>query len=605
MLQKFKFIFIVLIFLKAPYLWGFSNSRTEAYLSQAESKNLAENKGWLRLGHYQKNFLGQWQSIIRGSFFLAPNGHKKPQAELQETLKQFFKPGSEESHAQCRFLARREWIKKNLPIHPDDLLPCTESINWIKNLDATGVSLIFASADTSSASSIYGHTFLKVQRSHNEQDRDLLNYGINYAALATDNEGVLYAIKGLFGYYKGGYTMLPYHEKLREYVNLDGRDIWEYDLNLTQAQVNQLIYHLVELKDSWSPYYFTWNNCSYQLLSLLDVANESLNLADQLKYFVIPLDAVKVVSRSSGLVRHKNLRPSLKKDFSAHYTQLSTKQKQSIKKTIETDSPPIISGFSKHEQIEVLDAAMKFYALKGYQEGKTYQDQKHKLFYTRAQLGLAPTAEPPKADSPDGSHDSSAIYLGAGKSENSNFASFKIRTAFHDLVSPDNGLFEFSQNEILSADLRYYSDQPRLDLQKLTILSLLTSLPTYELEQPLSWKIQVYTEPKLSPHLQTGFGYSLDLTKWTNTRLIGLISAQLDASRVGIGPDLFFVHRQQGDFSIMLNYRGSWNNEDYKSIWNTQIGIPLSQQLELRVEHLRTESLNNEWQFRILKQFIL
>ncbi|MFN7905739.1 MAG: DUF4105 domain-containing protein [Pseudobdellovibrionaceae bacterium] len=594
-----------MFFFKAPDSWGFSTSRVEDYLKQSKIKDLATSKAWLRLGHYKKNIFGEWQSALRGNFFLAPDGYKNPAAELDETLKSFFKDGPEETHAQCRYLARFEWLKQNLTIHPDDVFSCKEKEEWKKKFDATGVSLIFASADTASAASIYGHTFIKIIGRNQEHDRDLLNYGVNYAARATDQEGLFYALKGLFGFYQGGYAMLPYHEKIREYVNVEGRDIWEYRLNINQKQLNQLINHLLELTDSWSPYYFAWDNCSYQLLSLLEVANEDLDLVSKFNFFVIPLDTIKVVSRSPGLVTHKKIRRSLKKDFTENYSQLSRSQKSTVKRLIESENLQLDDSFSKTEKAAVLDSAMKLYSLKSYQDGTEYKEEKYKLMIARSQYGPSDETTQTKPRSPDETHDSSGVYFGAGQEQNRDFASFKIRTAFHDLISPDESLFEFSHNEVLSADIRYFANPYQLDLQNFTLVDLLTSRAISDLEQPLSWKIQVYTEPKLSPHLQTGFGYSVDFSMLNKSRFIGLVGAQLEKSRVGIGPDLFFIYRLHDCLGIMTNYRGSWNNKDYFSHWNVQMGIPLSQQMEFRLEFKQNEKFENEWQARILKQFIL
>lgn len=595
------------MFYKAPNSWGFSYSRVDDYLKEAQIKNLAFSKAWLRLGHYQPSLFGKWRSQFRGGFFIAIDGDRNPEAELTATLRAFF-AREDSAEFQCRYLARREWIKKNLAIHHEDLLSCPEQDEWRKKLDATGVSLIFASADASSSSSIYGHTFLKIiSRNQTSSDRDLLNYGVNYAARATDKEGLVYAFKGLFGFYKGGFTMQPYHEKLREYVNLEGRDIWEYRLNLNQEQVDQMVNHLLEIKDAWSPYYFAWDNCSYQLLGLLEVAHPDIELVNNFNWVVIPIDTLKVISRTPGLVQEKKLRRSLKKDFTENYAQLNSRQRKVLQETIDKGNLPSVDSLSLNEQANVLDAATKYFTLKSYKDEKNFEEEKYKLLIARSRLGKVPQIiSDQKQIPPDESHDSAGIYLGGGRVENLNFFSLKLRPAFHDIVSPDEALFEYSQNEVLSADLRYFSDQSRLDLHRFTLVNLLTSLPVNELEKPLSWKIEVYSEPKLSPHVQTGFGYSLDLptVRQFKTRFIGLLSAQVSEMRKGIGPDLFLLHKYKDKYSIYFNYRGSWNNENYKSLWSAQLGLPLSRQWEFRLDYLNEQD-SQEWQLRLLKQFIL
>ncbi|MFX4232194.1 DUF4105 domain-containing protein, partial [Aliarcobacter butzleri] len=61
----------------------------------------------------------------------------------------------------------------------------------------------------------------------------------------------------------------PYYEKIKEYNNLVQRDVWEYDLNLSQEEINKLVLHTWVLKDSYANYYFFKENCSYNVLWLL------------------------------------------------------------------------------------------------------------------------------------------------------------------------------------------------------------------------------------------------------------------------------------------------------------------------------------------------
>ena len=56
--------------------------------------------------------------------------------------------------------------------------------------------------------------------------------------------------------------MLPYFYKLREYNDFESRDLWSYELNLTQKQISFLIDHLWEMKQTLIPYYYLDENSS-------------------------------------------------------------------------------------------------------------------------------------------------------------------------------------------------------------------------------------------------------------------------------------------------------------------------------------------------------
>lgn len=84
------------------------------------------------------------------------------------------------------------------------------------------------------------------------------------------------------------------------------RDIWEYRLNLNKEEVRNLMRHLWELQEIYSYYYFFNENCSYNLLFLLDVARPGNQLVQQFNHWVIPIDTIKAI-RSLPLIPFSSL----------------------------------------------------------------------------------------------------------------------------------------------------------------------------------------------------------------------------------------------------------------------------------------------------------
>ena len=66
----------------------------------------------------------------------------------------------------------------------------------------------------------------------------------------------------------------PFYLKTQGYSNLESRDLWDYDLDLTPAQIAFLLKHAWEMGSTYSDYYFFTKNCSYQLLTLLEAADD-------------------------------------------------------------------------------------------------------------------------------------------------------------------------------------------------------------------------------------------------------------------------------------------------------------------------------------------
>src|SRR5690606_9684896 len=101
------------------------------------------------------------------------------------------------------------------------------------------------------------------------------------AAETDETNGVVFAAKGLFGGYPGLFSITPYYEKVKEYNDLENRDIWEYELAFTPAETRRLLEHAWELGQVNFDYYFLSENCSYQLVALMDVARPGRHLADR------------------------------------------------------------------------------------------------------------------------------------------------------------------------------------------------------------------------------------------------------------------------------------------------------------------------------------
>ncbi|OGV74007.1 MAG: hypothetical protein A3K19_22640 [Lentisphaerae bacterium RIFOXYB12_FULL_65_16] len=211
-------------------------------------------------------------------------------------------------HPISRWTARFEWMKEKLAIDTARLpvQACAEFEAVYADIKPRSVVLVFPSAFLNSPASMFGHTLLNVRSWHKSE---LLNQAITYSAFAQDTNGVLFAVKGICGLYPGYYSVLPYYRKVQEYNDINRRDIWEYDLNLTEPEVRRLMLHTWELRDIYSDYYFFTENCANNLLYLLDAARPGQHLAEQTRPWIIPLDTVRII-RDAGLITEVHYRPS-------------------------------------------------------------------------------------------------------------------------------------------------------------------------------------------------------------------------------------------------------------------------------------------------------
>jgi len=582
-------IFLLVNILAPHFVWGFSFENSANYKKIALEKRLSENPQWLKLGHYHPTWTGKQVSKIRGNFFISPLGAENPEAELLASIDQLF--SKENNKLQCRYLGRMRWLKSVLPLQQEDLISCPERDEWKKRLGAKEIYIIFASSDLGSPGSSFGHTFLKFHNPANTQQLELLDYGVNYAAITGEDSGALFALKGLFGYYPGNYSMLPYHQKIREYTNLEGRDLWEYKLKLSEEETEFLVDHLLELDGSFSYYYFADENCSYQILELLNLVRPDWNLTQSFYDFVIPLDTLKVLN-DRDLLEDEKLRPSLQAEWRARYAGLNLNEKHELRDIVKSPKEfKFTENLTPKEKAETLEASLSYIAIKEYREQKEFKEDKYALAIQRARLGqvtepvtITPPASPLLSQRPKG------FYLGYGEYDQKNYWSLKYRRAFHDLLSDDTGLTPFVHLEVLSLEFRYFTENQNFDLYQFTLLNVLSTSPTNILDHPLSWVLDLGTRPKLAPYFDFGAGTSFDLTQKKPTRLVLLGRSENrteDDKYAGYaGLHTLLLTKWGSHFHSLLAAKYLYSFQDHQFFWEPEAGVSFSQGAhELRFEY--------------------
>ncbi len=270
---------------------------------------LHQDPYWHILLHYKPSVLGYKSLVDDPRFFLAPDGKTNPEAELDATIRAFFEPQEdEEKSAVCRFVARYEWITQRLGLDPGHLPvdECRSFERFMDNVKPETVTLIFPSAHLNSPASMFGHTLLTIDTYNKSR---LLAYSVNYTAVTTETFGPLFAVKGLFGLYPGYFSIQPYYTKLQEYSDVEPRDIWEYQLNLTGPEIRRMMLNIREKEGIASDYYFFDENCSYDLMFLLEAARPGTKLTDKVHGWLIPLDSIRMIDEQ-GFVTGVQYRPS-------------------------------------------------------------------------------------------------------------------------------------------------------------------------------------------------------------------------------------------------------------------------------------------------------
>jgi len=427
---------------------AFASSSLETLQTRARQQHLGSDPYWHRLLHYRRNLLGVYQSEIDDpSFFLSARGRKDPATELDATLRAFFAPipqDPEEQQAQCRFPARYAWLKRKLQIDSSQLqeVSCPRFEKWKAQMDPGSLSLVFASYYMNNPASTYGHTFLRLNAKGHTPDQRLLDYAVNYAADLESDNGVLFALKGLWGGYHGHFSTFPYYMKVQEYNNLEARDLWEYDMNVSSADLDRLVQHLWEMGNIRSRYFFINKNCSYYLMPVLDVMDPTLSLSRRFLLKTIPMDTVRQVVQVPGMVKNVSYRPSHATKMVVARKRLNREEVRLAERAAEDPAHVTVKDLaflSKERQAMLLDSA---YDLFRYQVGFTrgqptaVQEKEKSLLLLRNQLGVPSSAlelSSTSVTAPHLGHKTGRVDLSYGFSNRSHFEEISIHPKLHIL----------------------------------------------------------------------------------------------------------------------------------------------------------------------------
>jgi hypothetical protein len=486
-----------------------AQAHLSALQATARQQHLAGSAMWRALLHYRVQPLTRRDRSLADDpdFFLSSDGARDAQHELDATLAAFFY--TRPSHAlnqaaSCRFMARYQWLDAQLhfehPAMPEPV--CERYRQWRSGINADTVTLIFPSAYLNSPASMYGHTFLRLdpKREPGQASSPLLAYAVNYAANGDENDGLAFAFRGLTGLYAGAFTNAPYYLRIRDYNDLENRDIWEYELNLSAPEIERLLAHTWELGPTRFDYYFFDENCSYHLLSLLDSARPELALSDRFTWWAIPLDTVRAVTDTPGLLRSMHYRAANSTELRLRASQLSPVEaglaQQLSAGTLKPEAlaAQVPSAPQRALILETAERLTAFNATRGDSTEEIAQRQRMALLGARAALpSTAPLVVPtPEADPTQG-HDTARVDVMLGQRNGHGAVRLQARPAYHDLLDPERGYQRGAAIQFFSVELGKDTNK-RVQLERFTPVEISSLSPREPLLSAKSWRVHIGLE---------------------------------------------------------------------------------------------------------------
>ena len=540
------------------YFLCFNFAYSSEIFNYIEETKLYQNSYWAKLFHFRDGV----SEIDSNNFFISKDGKKDLKKELFETI-QSLQNG--QNDVLCRFPLRVEWLKQNIPSLENTIVnySCEELDKYISSLDAKYVTMVFPTAHINSPASMYGHTFLRLG---SNKQTPLISNAINYAAVTNETNGFIFAYKGLFGHYEGRYSILPYYEKIKEYNNLEQRDIWEYDLDLNQEEIDRLVLHTFELKDSYSDYFFFKENCSYNILWLLEIARPSLDLVSNFDFKTVPLDSIKILQKYD-LINDTNFRYSSMRKMK-HILNEKIENKEFLKDFVNEDKP-LNENLSTKDKISYLDFKISY--LQYQRANNEYEKDEYLKRYLQLLKQRSSFKEPSNYEietpfDPLYSHDSAKVSFFYDSND-----SFELsaKPVYNDIYDITDGYLQGAYIDFFELNLKKQKDKD-IKLDRFTLLKIKSLAPRDMFFKPISWGIDLGYEHfkeendylKIKPEIGLSFGQNKD---YIYTMLSSNVYYKTNEQLASIGTNIGFVTNRFNDFKIGLNYSYDKYNKNFEN----------------------------------------
>ena len=539
-------------------------------------------------------------------FFLSNRGKENASSELEATINALYNEKYFDDNATaCRFPARKQWLVSELNLQGLPQVECSAYNKLIRRMDPQSASLIFPSTYVGSPSSMFGHTFIRIDSSYKSK---MLSYAFNYAADAdssTEN-GLVYLYKGLFGGYYGSYSLSPYYEKVKEYRDSEERDIWEYDLNLNHEEIEQMMRHIWEVKNTYSWYYFFTENCSYNMLWVIESARPKAHLREYFEFHVIPAETIYAVQEEK-LITQKHYRPARRSKLMAYEKYLNKDDVETVFSITwgNTEAQKFLKDTNKTKQQQrfILEAASEFteydFLAKDI-NASVYKLRLHEILKSRASLGKGLEVDVPVPIDPMQGHRATRVRSEIGIRDGASIAFLGIRAANHDIEDSDVGFLRGTQVEFLDM-LFSYSNEDDFNVEKLTLLSISALTQRSKFFKSFSWRFNTGWDRR----------YLTDSTKFTSNMSGGLTWANDLGYFYILADALFYTDRDLtvglGGITGLVLYEGKdfkTNFEATQRIYDTGSGQTLfsasqhyrsSQNTALSLSYDYVEKYESNW----------
>lgn len=597
-----------------------ANSTTDELVRQALELKLDQHSTWHKLLHY--DILLGHSEVLTDTFFISPQGHVDPKQELIATLQAYSVPISSDNEsltaARCRFPARYLWLnqKLNLPEYQFRTPMCSHFERWAKFDEVRSISAIMVSGYFGNPASTFGHSLLKFNSDESSRYLDLT---FNYGALVPENEPVIrYIFRGVFGGYDSGFSDGYYYSQDMVYSRTEFRDMWDYELDLSEYERHLIISHLWEVAGKKFDYYFFTKNCAFRIAEVLTLIEDDNQLTSRARLWYAPVELFNRIDdvnkkKSNGYIKTIRFIPSAQRTLYARLADLNATELQAFNQALVTEQFSFV--LDEASKIKVLNSLLAFYEFKDValmdSTDLTYKSLKRKVLIKRIALPVEAESDIEIKSLPSPQLTAPPMMFGFGAShidqpQNANRFNLRWSPFFYDSVSLNSlqggelVLFDAT----LSVDETQQAEISKVDLIRLRKMPTYNPVNTYEKEW--AWSLQLSLKPNLNNQLSPSFtGGVFDGLLVNDVQYLFGFNVHIEDEK----PAWFFaepyigMHYQADRFKAWLQLTQSYDlkHEDWQEKAGFKLGYFINPRHAIRFEANRDQ----QTQLALVYQFFM
>lgn len=451
---------------------------------------LSQSNEWKALLHISDNNVSEINDL---NFFISHQTN--PKLEMETLL------NKKNCENICKYPARYRYLSKAFDLNIS-FEHCTNLNRYLDDSKGDNVSIVFASSFLESPTSYFGHTFIKI----NKRDNAFFSQTLGYAAELPQNVGIFSLIsKGIGGGFTGKYISSPYFKLIEEYSNMEQRTLFEYELDLSKEEIDNLIWHSYEMLSTKVPYRFFSENCAYEVFWFLENARPNSRLIQRLKPYVIPYATIELL-KDEHLIKSTLVREPKIEHLSKIYFSMTNEEKNLFDEfknygdKLEYFTNKNVNKDVKNKVIELTNGYYDI-LFKKFRIVKSDYDDVKNMDYNQSKPTVKKDFEYKKQ---------SSVYFGRVITKSDNLELLGFRPAMFSRYEPQNNLLNEQSLEFLKVELEKKHNND-IKLNKFDLINLESMNKQFSFYEPKSWRFYLganksFANNKVSPVGEFGIG---------------------------------------------------------------------------------------------------